>query len=276
MLAGPLFTLVSMIVFASAFTAQAGGPSAAPGLITTPPTASAPRRTPTAAATRTGAACTDAARVALAQVGQSICVSGTVSAVSTDKTASYIKFKNAQFQIISYDLTRNFSVLTGRCVKVTGTISKIGDRPAIIQSSKSVLTDCRDKPVAIPLHSGAASPTAPARLTPQATPAVTAPPGPTASSPAAAGDPGKIFIDHQTQFDVTFIVWGPSSQTFGAAAFNSNTVSLPAGDYGWTSILNGCKLRPANNLPVRAAYTIRISIRPREGNCEAELFLDVQ
>jgi hypothetical protein len=257
-----ILVIVAALMFSYNLTAHAQPAAQGLAVLTTTPT-------PTAA---TGP-CVEATKVTVGNAGKTICVTGTVSSVTSDSAATYIKFKNTQFQIISYNLKKNFSVLKNQCIKLTGPITKLSGRPILTLADRIVITDCKGKKISIASTTtlGNAPSATPRPNQPPATKVPTVQPSATPAPSGGTGTTGKIFLNNTSQFDVNFTVWGPADKSFGAAAGTSTTVELPVGNYGWTSFINGCQLVPSNNLPVSSAYTITIEVSNASGECGATL-----
>jgi len=220
--------------------------------------------------------CADVAKVAASNVGQTLCATGTVRSVGADQTASYIRFKDTQFQIISYDLKRDYigGLRSGQCVRVTGKVSKLGSRIVITINNVSALTDCNGKALVIPTRAASNSnaPTRTPRPAGQATPTTSSGNTQPTQAPAASGV-GRLTVINQSSYGAQFTIWGPADKTIDAPPGQNVTVEIPTGDYGWTSFANGCQLRPVNNLPVRTTHTVVISVLPDNGPCGLTLRL---
>lgn len=226
-------------------------------------------------ATPTLGPCVEANKVTVGNAGKTLCVTGTVLSVTSDSAATYIKFKNTQFQIISYNLKKNFTPLKNQCVKISGPITRLAGRPILTLADNAVITDCKGNKIRIANTNtttvGNAPSATPRPNQPTATKVPAVQPSATPAPNSNTGTTGKVSLNNTSQFDVNFTVWGPADRSFGAAAGQSTTVELPVGDYGWTSFLNGCQLLPSDNLPVRSTYTVFIEVANAPGECGATL-----
>jgi hypothetical protein len=90
--------------------------------------------------------CMPVGAVSLSQVGNTLCVEGTVATVGADDTAWYVNFKNADLQLISYDRTINIPFQAGDCIQQTGRIEKLGSHPVLIIQIGDAYSACGGSP----------------------------------------------------------------------------------------------------------------------------------
>lgn len=217
----------------------------------TPVKAAAP---PTAESSGSRGECLPVGEVSLGQEGQTICVYGVVLDIGQDGVAQYINFRDAKFQLVTYNLDLALSYLAGACIQQRGTVARLINRPVIFFDAYDSYTSCDAPPPESPKSTATPRPSTGGQVT---------------QPTRAPSGQGTLHIVNEGAFGTRISLWGPAEKTIDVAPGQSITVDLPAGEYGWTSFSNGCQLRPTNNLRVNPAATIRII--PDEGPCGSRL-----
>jgi len=166
LIAGVVLFLLAMVFLIRRFDPVSGKPAAvvlptntntqpAVEIILSPtPIPQTPTRAPTSTEMPTPAptstitpterpACLNALDVTVENIGETICVEGTVTKAYFQEPAFYIIFGNASdaFYMFSYD--RRFdSLVPGDCVRITGKIQSLKNDPIIVITARDILETC--------------------------------------------------------------------------------------------------------------------------------------
>jgi hypothetical protein len=100
--------------------------------------------TPVPTVTPTESGCVDALSVTLDSLGEELCVQGIVSEVFIQDQAVLLLFEKKEttsFMFVSYGPPLDF-VEVGMCVVGTGSIQRLGNRPVIVVTYKSLVERC--------------------------------------------------------------------------------------------------------------------------------------
>jgi hypothetical protein len=130
------------------------------------------------------ASCTPATSISLGDVGETLCIYGTVTSVGNDNGIQYVHFAGTDFKLITYNAGLA-APQAGDCIRTEGIIKKPASYPAIIFDTDAAFFDCNETALALEQQATKPPIIGPANTEPPASALATEPPivQPSATNP---------------------------------------------------------------------------------------------